>query len=147
VRKQHGGEHGRIEAFLARQSAEDRDFLEPRLLPPWLVRRRRLEVRNQLIVAARPVFSGDRRSTYAAKDAARALAGYSGNWRRELPEGVSRRHQMQHAILRAGDGKVIGWRRIAEIWATARNAGVAASRGAQQTQTIPRSGRDRDRAD
>jgi hypothetical protein len=141
------GSLAHIQEILARLAPDDRAVLEPVTLPRWLVRRRRLEVRNQLIVAARPVFSSDPRSTYAAKDAARALGGYSGNWRRELPEGVSRRHQMQHAILRAGDGKVIGWRRIAEIWATARNAGVAASRGAQQTETISRSGRDRDRAD
>jgi hypothetical protein len=65
------------------------------LLPRWLMRRRRLEARNRLIVAARWVFSSDQRSTYAAKDAAKALGGYRGsNWRREaaldvLPEGVS----------------------------------------------------------
>jgi hypothetical protein len=61
-------------------------------VPRWLVRRRRLAVRNQLIVAARWVFSSDPRSTYAARHAARALGGYSGNWRRALPEEVSLRH-------------------------------------------------------
>jgi hypothetical protein len=84
-------ELAQCERILAGLAPEDRAFLEPRVLPQWLVRRRRLAARNGAIVAARMVFSQPR-ETVAAKELARALAGYRlSNWRGEaaiaaLPE-------------------------------------------------------------
>jgi hypothetical protein len=123
-------ELAQCEGILAGLAPEDRAFLEPRVLPRWLVRRRRLAARNGAIVAARMVFSQPR-ETVAAKELVRALAGYRlSNWRGEaaiaaLPE-VSGRHPVLHTVLRLNGGRGLGWRRIAEIWATARNGAVAA---------------------
>src|SRR5262249_33585689 len=68
---------------------------------------------------------------------ARALCAYAASrWRCEqhfavLPGAVSRRHQAQHAVLRANNGKTLSWRRIVEITSTARNAAAVHQRDAE----------------
>jgi hypothetical protein len=60
--------------------------------------------------------------TCAAKGLDRALGGYRlSNWPAEarhlpvLPDGASPRHCALHAILRASEGKALGWRQITNI--------------------------------
>jgi hypothetical protein len=78
-------------------------------------------VRDALIREARRLFPG--RYTTGAKRLERALIGYLlSNWRWEqhlevLPEDVvDGRHQLLHSILAANGGRVLGWRRVVDIW-------------------------------
>jgi hypothetical protein len=123
-------ELARVEAILAQMAPEDRALIEPRVLPKSVLRRRRLALRNRLIRDARRQFFGDLLPTLAARAMATALAAYAAAaWRWEkhlavLPEAVAGRHRALYGIMRAHNGASLGWRRIAEILAPARNRSV-----------------------
>ncbi len=111
----------RIEAILAGLAPGDRAFLEPRLLlPRWLRRRRRLAERDAAVIDARQRFFLDRHVTVAARRLARALGAYAlSGWHWEhkngLPAGASERHQALYRILAANGGVPLGWRQIVNI--------------------------------
>lgn len=120
---------------MERLPPDDRAFFEPLVLPAWLLRRRRLAARDAAIRAARAGYFTDPRVTLAAKQLATALRAYAAsNWRREqhlasLPDAVSGRHRAQHMVLRANNGKPLGWRRICEILGTrSQRCGARATR-------------------
>lgn len=145
-------ELARVVEILARMESADRAFLEPRLLPGWLLRRRRLLQRDELIREARRRFFPERRVTVAAKQLAAALGAHAlSGWRWErrlgLPEHASERHKALHAILAAGNGKVIGWRRIAEIFAPVRNRSAVSEADAVEKIETAGAGRRGDSAD
>ena len=111
-----------IERILSRIELADQIWLSSRLDPPWRRRQKRLAVRDAAVWAARVHFP-DPHVTCAAKATAAALDAYArSNWSSEcdiadLPEGVSARHRTLHAILRANNGKSLGWRKITDIFA------------------------------
>lgn len=116
----NAGVLGRIEAILARLAPDDRAFLEPRLLPRSLRRRRRLQERDAAVIGARQRFFPDRHVTVAARRLAAALRAFrDSNWRWErhagLPAGASERHRALYRILKANGGATLGWRRIVDI--------------------------------
>jgi hypothetical protein len=88
----NGSELAAIEAVLERLTPADRMLIEPRVLPRWRRRQRRLARRDELIREARRLFHGPR--TLAAERLARALTVYLLiNWRQEqhlevLDEGI-----------------------------------------------------------
>jgi hypothetical protein len=132
---------------LERLQPDDRAFFEPLVVPRWLLRRRRLLERDAAVRTARAAYFPDPRVTVAAKQIASALAAYAvSNGRREqhldaLPDGVSGRHRALHAVLRTNGGKVVAWRRIAEILGPARNC-IAVEEGNADTEAAP-AGTDR----
>lgn len=90
----------------------------------WLVekvepRNSRVRRRDHAVRSALALFSG--RPSIAARALSVALTAYErGLWRDEqhlavLPETVTERHRLLHAILRLNGGKPLGWQTIYNI--------------------------------
>jgi hypothetical protein len=113
----------RILNILAHLPAEDRAVLEPRVLPPWRLRRRRLDERDAVLRALAPAHIGDGESWPIARrvygELARyvALGGFGRDRQRGRPPDDPHRALMFRAVRLHGRAKAPSrtttWRALA----------------------------------
>lgn len=111
----------RLERIRAILPADDAEWLSERLEPKWVLRERRLTVRDGSIRLAAFMFCQGMLPKAAARHLAEILARYIATaWRHQqrlvsLPFEASIVHVFMHQICRWNDGKAIGHSQLLNI--------------------------------